>query len=321
MSNTKTREVSFPTSVDSPFDDKFDLPAAIAQVGDLYQAEYPSTFDPRFPLLQMIWDHEDMLRHEREAQQRERIKNADKAPRNRMPGFVKTTTLVLHTEPSQRLFAGRSRSSGKAAIPGLHQLAASFRLLSQSMQRDNPFADLALINACADMEQLLSNIRSQTRNAEKLLEMRRQRGIIHEVVESREPRIISGLTYALPYAFTMCEILVAFDWYCRVVITLQEVGEFDRDRGFGLREKELRDIRSFMQGLANSAAYLQRDPVAALTRADFSAGEENQEAILRVSAAKALFGDMPADVLAGTTQPLHVPRRTGARHEPATAKA
>lgn len=295
----------FPTRPDSPFTDKFDLEAARATVKDLYESSDPDQGDPRFPLLMQVWDHEEEL---------EQIKAVDKLRdhaeaivpyqvASQRPGpLVKPSEMALHTYQAQRLFTGRKRSDGVAGIPGVMTFAKVCYQMWMLTANNNPYADYLLIQVLEEVELIHREIGSEIKKLKVVLDGRKDRGLTHTIAESARPLVIGNISFGSPYGYKACEVLLDFDYYVRVVTTLEEVGQIKTDDSRARKERMQHRIRSFIAKVVRQGDILRTEKLLPLSRADF-AEDGSADGKIRVALAAKVMGELPDAVIRGDVRP------------------
>lgn len=300
-----TQAKGFPTKADSPFPDKFDLEAAMEAVGELYGAEDPDQSDPRFPLLMQIWDHEQEL---------EQIRAVDNLRghaepiipfqiASQRPGrLVKPTEMALHTFQAQRLFTGRKRTAETKGIPGVMTFAKVCFQLWLMTGNNNPYADMLLIHVTEEMDRIHKEIAEEIKKLKSILDERKQRGLAHEIATSAKPLIIGDISFGSPYGYKACDLLVDFDYFVRVVSTLEEVGQIKTDDSKLRKESMQHRLRGFIYKVVRQADILRNEKLLPLTRADF-ADDASDEGKIRVALVAKTLGELPQDICLGEKRP------------------
>ena len=300
--------IKFPIANDSPFADKFDLTVAKEMVKDLYAADEPDSLDPRYPLLMLVWDHEVELKKLR-AERKLRNNAEDIVPfsiaASRPGRLTQESRMVLHTAIAQRLFTGRKHVPGEQhGIPGVLRFANACYWLWHMTGDDNPYADWGLIQVGQSIREMEAELKEHTGSLRQLLEERARRGLRHSVAESETPLAIDEVNFGSPYVYIGCDLLLEFDFWVRMVQTLEAVGQISTQQ----RQKMLYDIQRKMRSLTQLPVKLydnlRRKALAGLTRDDFKP-EASEEARQRVALAKELLGEIPEDILSGKQRPDH----------------
>lgn len=302
---TEATQTGFPTRPDSPFPDKFDLEAARETVKDLYESSDPDQSDPRFALLMQVWDHEEEL---------EQIKAVDKLRdhaeaivpyqiASQRPGrLVKPSEMALHTYQAQRLFTGRKRSEGVAGIPGVMTFAKVCYQMWMLTANNNPYADYLLIQVLQEMDLIHKEIEAEIKKLKIVLEERKSRGLAHTIAESARPLVIGNISFGSPYGYKACDLLLDFDYYVRVVTTLEEVGQIKTDDSRGRKERMQHRIRSFIAKVVRQGDILRTEKLLPLSRADF-AQDGSGDGKIRVALAAKVLGELPEGVIRGDVRP------------------
>lgn len=297
--------VGFPTSAESPFRDKFDLDAARAMVRDLYDAQDPDQSDPRFPLLMQVWDHEGEL-EQIQAVDRLRGQAELVVPFNlaaQRPGrLVKPSEMALHTLQAQRLFSGRKRSDDKPGIPGMMTFAKVSYQMWLLTANDNPYADYLLIQVLEELEIIRKEIEDEIAGLRLILDERKRRGLAHTIAESARPLVIGNISFGSPYGYKALDLLLDFDYYVRVVTTLEEVGQIKTDDARGRKEWMQHRIRSFITRIVRVGDILRTEKLLSLSRSDFREDAE-ADAKIRAALVRKVMGEVPDAILRGDRRP------------------
>jgi integrating conjugative element protein (TIGR03761 family) len=311
----------FPTSPESPFEDQFDLEEGRRLAGDLYNAENPDPADPAFPLLMRIWEAEEALEHAKH------LNNLRGGAENNVPFNIasqrpgrlgKATEMALHTFQSQRLFTGRKRADGVKGIPGFMTFASACFRVWLLTANNNPFADYLLIRITDEMIQIRSEIEKQVKKFKTVLDERSKKGLSHSIAESDKPLVIGGISFGSPYGYQACELLTDFDYFVRVISTLEDVGQIKTDESRVQKEAMQHRLRGFIYQNVRMADILTSEKLSQLSRDDFSL-EATDEGKIRAALASKLIGELPQEILSGKRRPDHYkPMRTAstAKHAP-----
>jgi integrating conjugative element protein (TIGR03761 family) len=295
----------FPTRPDSPFPDKFDLEAAKEAVKDLYESPDPDQSDPRFALLLQVWDHEEELK-QMDAVDRLRDQAEPIVPfaiASQRPGrLVKPTEMALHTYQAQRLFTGRKRSEDKPGIPGMMTFAKVCYQMWLLTGNDNPYADYILIQVLQEMDGIRKEIQDEIDKLRLVLNERKERGMAHSIAASARPLVIGSLSFGSPYGYKALDLLLDFDYYVRVVTTLEEVGQIKTDEARGRKERMQHRIRSFISRIVRLGDIIRADKLLPLSRADFGPNASDDGKI-RVALTAKVFGEVPEAILRGDKRP------------------
>lgn len=303
----KRSEGAFPTNPESPFEDKFDLEEARRLVGDLYQADNPDPADPRYSLLIRIWDAEEALEHSKSLNTL-RGGAENNVPFNvasQRPGRLgKETEMALHTFQSQRLFTGRRRTDSVKGIPGFMTFASACFRVWLLTANNNPFADFLLIRISDEMSQIRSEIEKQIKKFKAVLDERAKKGLSHSIAESDKPLVIGGISFGSPYGYQACELLTDFDYFVRVISTLEDVGQIKTDECRVQKEAMQHRLRGFIYQNVRMADIITNEKLSQMTRDDFSP-DATDEGKIRAALASKLIGELPQEVLTGKRRPDH----------------
>lgn len=227
-------------------------------------------------------------------------------------GNVSEGSMRLHTREALRVFSGRTANAKARAapLPGGRHYAAALKSIWYLSGTDNPYADWMLIRAYDGLATLRARMAELTVAREAMLAELRRKGLLFEVLASASP-VTVALGFRSPYGFAIAEAILEFDYYVRLVQTLVQ-----KDRLSDL--EGVTDIRALSQSLfalfhkaLRWERLLLREELKSLSRADFrpDAGADAQR---RVTAASALLGKLPRNILLGSEQPRHSRRRGAA---------
>ena len=207
-------------------------------------------------------------------------------------------TLVLMSRQGQRLVHGRSMEVAKhddrSPIIGLLKFAAMVRVIWLSAAYSDPYADWWLIR----IDQALRDSRSKLDEEVQGLQGRLDQvpaEINMESVASADPMRLP-LKFSCPYAFIAAYLLGDYDHFVQRTLSARHIGALSRDeseRNIALCGRHIR--RAFISASGYRYLGLTRDDVRQNT--------------VRGQAAKARMGIMPADVLAGVQEAVHMPLR------------
>jgi integrating conjugative element protein (TIGR03761 family) len=176
---------------------------------------------------------------------------------------------------------------------------------------DNPYADCILIRVYDGLATLRARVAELTAAREATLAQLRRKGLMFEVLESARP-VTVALGFRSPYGFAIAEAILEFDYYVRLVQTLVQKDRLSDVDGV----TEIRSLSHSLFGLFYKATrwerLLLRGELQHLSRGDFKP-DASAEAQQRVTAAAALFGKLPRNILLGSEQPRHSRRRVSVR--------
>jgi len=264
--------------------------------------------DPRYARLLRFWDAEESAR-DRAVINKDLRQNANPevpgSAASQKPGRLrKNVRIVVHTRAAQRLFLGRMKTESAPAITGVFRFANACYWLWVWSNKGNPYADLMLIDLERRMRQLSADLRQHSERFRGVLDQQREQGFMVDVVESEQPVQTDQLNFGSAYGYTAASLIVAFDWYARMALTLETVDMIDSRRRHALVYEMEHKMRSILEAGATAHAILNRELLQPLTRADFG-NDADDAAKARVEMAGELLGPMPADILGGSLLPSH----------------
>lgn len=219
-------------------------------------------------------------------------------------------TMTLHTTNAFRLFSGRARTGteqGGHFIVGGARAGAAIKMIWYLSEKDNPYADFALISIENEIRAFSKLIHAASDEIEARFAVLAKRGLDYKVVQAPEPQTVE-LTFKSPYGFMIAEAIVSVDYFVRLVRTLVRHDVISKHEATKLIFDKTRALRGHFELAARYQRFLSQDNVMALSRADFSA-DADAAAKTRVAIVRAEFGVVPANVFSGAVTPRHSKRR------------
>jgi integrating conjugative element protein (TIGR03761 family) len=217
--------------------------------------------------------------------------------------------MTLHTKEGYRLFMGRARDpqGSYAAIVGGKRIASALKSLWMLTGVDNPYADWALARHEQGLSQMTERLEGEISGGTATLDAMKRKGLSYALLVSSVPKQLS-LGFRSPYGYAIAELVVTYDYFIRVMKTLERKNLRSDDEVRKTIRETTRFIRRHFNETARFERWLLRPELKDLCRADFlpSAGPEGAK---RAQAATAIFGAVPADVFAGQIAPRHSRRR------------
>ena len=217
-------------------------------------------------------------------------------------------TMTLHTKEGFHLFSGRHLTAeGRAIhIAGGQRFAAVLRSIWYLSANDNPYADWLLITVHDRLAKLRWEIECMTAEKQRSIEDLKTRGLSISVMRSKKPKTVE-LGFRSPYGYATASVIVVFDYYVCMVKTLVRKDRLSDAEGWLAIRKAERQIRALFLEPIRWERFLIRDEMLPLGRADFLpfADEMGQK---RVTAAVALFGEVPRAIFSGAVRPRHAKR-------------
>ena len=307
---------AFATADNSPFPDRYDLEGERRILGSLLNDDDPDPSHPLFGRLQLYYEREDEFKrmkqaHEARAGADPLVGNSEARQIKTLPSLVAESqdVMSLHTLEALRLFMGKAVEPGKPGTPiaGGKRVAAGLRSLWSLSSNDNPYADWALVETKSRIEEVRAYIKSEQAQLLLKLDEMKAKGLSYSVLQSREPAQVQ-LGFASPYGYMVALLIVEVDYFTRVLKSAQRRDLVSGRQGHALLQAVKHKCRSVFERVLYWQKYLMKDELVALSRVDFVEGAE-VSAQQRVSAVKAIFGEVPKAVFMGEEAPRHTKRR------------
>lgn len=308
-------QVGFLTEPHSPFADGYSVTAEREVLADLLESDNPDESDPRYPRLLLLEERE---RHLRQAEATHKLRmgaesvvTMQEALSMRQLGSLvdeDVDLMTLHTKEGYRLFMGRARDpqGSFAAIVGGKRIASALKSLWMLTGVDNPYADWALARHEQNLALMSDRLDRETKAGMTALEAMKRKGLSYALLISSVPKQLS-LGFKSPYGYAIAELVVTYDYFIRVMKTLERKNLRSDDQVRQAIREMTRFIRRHFNETARFERWLLRPELKDLSRADFLPGAAS-EATKRVEAATAIFGPVPGDVFAGRIAPRHTRR-------------
>jgi integrating conjugative element protein (TIGR03761 family) len=217
--------------------------------------------------------------------------------------------MELHTKEAYRMFMGRGRDpvNDLAPITGGKRIAAALRALWLLTANDNPFADWGLLRHEHAMSEVHKRLKQETVVAANLLADQKRRGLTYSVLRSSQTKTLN-LGYRSPYGYAISNLIVDFDYFVRLQLTLARKNLRADDKVRRTIHQLTRFVRRCWIETARFERWLKPDEVRALSRADFMPGAA-PEGAKRVEFVTSVFGAIPSEVYNCVRQPSHSRRR------------
>jgi integrating conjugative element protein (TIGR03761 family) len=305
----------FPTSLKSPFPDKYDIDAERQALVDLLAADDPDPSDPRYQRYVELERRESLLKSMTST-----FRATDGAQAEvphfeavRLKSLGKLTddaedSMTLHTRDASRLFIGRAKAPGEQGYgqSGGKKVGAALRAIWYLSGNDNPYADFALLDAHGQIETTLAGLESEIEAMERRLEKLQARGLTFSIVRA-DPPVSVELGFRSPYGYSVVRLISSFDYYVRLVKTLVRKDLLSDKEGYQEIFTRTRACRKIFERVVWFQRYLMREELRPLSRGDWlpDASEEGKK---RVRAAVEIFGELPRTVFNGDIQPRHTRR-------------
>ena len=218
-------------------------------------------------------------------------------------------TMTLHTKDALRLFSGRRGDSAAsiASIAGGRRFAAVLKSIWHLSANDNPYADWILIRTYRNLLGIREHLGNVTADREQSIELLKRKGLALSVMSSRYPVSVT-LGFRSPYGYATAEAIVEFDYYVRLTKTLVHKDRLSDTEGRAAIGEVQRRLRALFLEPIRWERHLLREELRPLSRRDFLPGAD-EAAGKRVTAAVALFGELPRGVFTGAEVPRHTQRR------------
>jgi integrating conjugative element protein (TIGR03761 family) len=231
-------------------------------------------------------------------------------------GSKETDSMTLHTKEGLRLFMGRAKDPEKKleAIHGGTRIGSAAKVMWMLTGMDNPYADWALLRLESSLDTITTTLQKETEAGLSLLRSKREQGLNYGVMESEVPKTLE-LGFKSPYGFAVAEVIVAYDYYIRVIKSLVYRNLRADDDGRAVIRGITRTIRGRFSEFARFERSLTRPECSGLCRADYvlvqtdKASEQAKAAAARIAAVTEIFGPVPGEVFSGAIAPKHSKRR------------
>ncbi len=191
------------------------------------------------------------------------------------------------------MIRGRNGTAEKPAIIGLVGFADRLRVIWQAARNDDPYADWWLIQVHEGLERVRDLVRTEQAALDTQFEQLTALEVI--VAESMKPYRIA-LQFANPYAYRGAQLIAEYDRFVRTLLSARHVGLLTGAVMEGLLNTCARKIRGAF-AIPQGYHFLNVD------RASLNQGTAN------ASRARQLMGEVPQDVLDGSSQAPLVPRK------------
>ena len=319
--SSKVNVPYFLKSEQSQFADGYDIKGEAGVLVHLIESDDPDATDPLFPRLMEYYERQKQLdqravEHLVRAGAESVITDREAIGVKQLGGYESSeqNTVTLHTKEAYRLFTGRAPQPVATAnsarfvppIMGARRAGSMLRSLWLLSATDNPYADWALIDVHNRIVEQTEKLRQQTVAMELVVAKLKQRGIIVSVIQARDAQQVP-LGFASPYAFLLVEMLAEFDYFVRVVKTMESISKLGGEESRKIIGVEVTAQRAMFELIQRYERTLNREKLTALTRADWLPAATD-EAIKRVQAIIALFGVIPREVFNGEVTPRHTRR-------------
>lgn len=310
---------TFAIEPESPFPDGYSIAGEREALGELLEADDAES-DPRWPRVLELERREALLTARRDDFQHRRgadklVTDDDVAKFKRLGNLVDDDetpdVLTVHTLQAWRLFAGKTRDpEGKTQpIPGGKRQGWCLRKLWYLTERDNPFAEWALLLHERMHAETLKTLKEQVAQAKQAMDALRERGFKINLQRSSSPEDLV-LGFRSPYSYAVGELLMEFDLFVRYVSTLERKDQLSGDDARQRIRAMSRRIRGNWIRIIRFTEVLTRPELEALGRGDFLPSAD-ELAGKRIDAAVQLLGAVPVQILVGALVPRHT-RRKGA---------
>lgn len=218
-------------------------------------------------------------------------------------------TMELHTREAMMLFVGRDSSEERRfGVPGARHAAGALRQLFVLTARDNPYADLVLLEVDNRAKLIRDKIAEHRSRHFNRLEALRRMGLNYSLVRAQVPQSVT-LGYYSPYGYTMSTLVVMYDECVRVLKSAERRDLISRAELHDALYDMKHSIRSLFDVVLKGQRTLCNDNMRPLSRADFAPCVADPKAAKRVEAAQKILGQLPEEVYAGRVSPRHSMRR------------
>lgn len=306
-----------PVSTKSPFQDGYDIDAERLALADLIESDNPDSADPRWGRYLELQEREALLRQQSSAYKLRDgadvlVSDMESSGTKKLAAMEpeEVEYMTIHTKEGYRLFTGRARDPERKLqrIIGGRRAAAAFKALWYLSGNDNPYADWALIDLTEQMNKVSSLIEFKSKTELNSLQMLKRRGLEYSVLRATDPQKVA-LGFRSPYGFMVAELLVSFDYFVRLIKTMVRRDKLTDAQGSDAIREVVRKGRNVFTNVVRMEALLMSQSMAQISRRDWLPGADGASRE-RVTAAIALLGPVPRDVMTGKVQPRHGRRRS-----------
>lgn len=296
------------------FDDNYNIDRERRDLRDMLDGNADPS-DPRYPrYLELMRREEELLARSARAAHRSRaqeiVPDDEAAAIRAMPALAspKEDAMLLHTRDAYRLFVGRAAdpAHGVPPIHGARYCAFALRNLWTLSNQNNPYADWALINIDAELEQVRTLLKKHIDAHTAALDKLRTTGLELSVLESSRPQR-TALKFSSPYAYAIIRLLLEFDYLARLVRTLARRDILSDSAADDAIRVVRRPLRNVFATIIRFAAVLDHPSVKQHNRADYQAGADDS-AKKRIELLTNIYGELPAAIFDGDIRPRHSKR-------------
>ena len=219
--------------------------------------------------------------------------SVDRSARNQeRPGVLRGgATLTLQTRQAQRLVKGRGYTAEKPAIIGLIGFANLLRSIWHGARADDPYADWWMLKVHEALE-LAEQELAATEQA--IATQFQAMGAIEVAAPTSSKPARIALNFSNPYAFRAARLVGLYDGLVRTVLSAQHVGLLSRDEAERALHLGGRLVRRALQ---SAVGYR----FVGVTRLDVEQGTA------KAQQAGDVMGELPEDILAGTSRAPYAP--------------
>lgn len=314
--------IPFLTDAGSPFPDGYSIEKETEALAYMEQLSDDAMFrDPNYPRFEMLHDRREQLQRMRS--EFKGHNGADRAvpyrdtQRLRELGRLITSddagdVMLLHTRQAFRLFVGRRADPERklSAIPSAMRIGTVLKVLHDLSQFDNPYADWALLRAAEHIERVRLMIVKQTSECRGQLQKLEEKGMRISILRSAKAQEFQ-LQFRSPYGYMLCELLVDFDQFVRLVLTMSAKGQLSDTEVRPKLSPIIGALRSFFGEMVRYERVLASEHMRALSRRDYLP-DADETARKRVDAATGIFGLVPEEIFTAAIVPPHTKRRANA---------
>lgn len=214
-----------------------------------------------------------------------------------------TDTMDLHTKEAYRMFIGRSADPELKIPPiiGGVRMGGVLKNLWYLTGKDNPFADWALVKYEQLMNDVKQRLESEIDSANASIQEMAKNGINLSILISSDIKKVE-LGFRSPYGFATATFIQRFDYYVRLMKTLNRKSLLTDDQVRDAIHEMCRLIRRVWEGTNKFDKWLSRDELKELARADYVEGA-SEDAAKRVQFASMMFGSIPVPIFTCAIQP------------------
>ena len=219
-----------------------------------------------------------------------------------------TDYMFVHTKEAYRLLKGREINANEVTdgaryfVPGGFHCSSQLRKMWLKSIAGNPYADWALVVLEQKIDLIQKNIANETNKLLKALDDQRNKGLFISVLRSSKPLKVE-LGFNSPYGFLVMQVMTDFDYFVRLVKSLQQRNLISYDEARLLMKKIATVIRAIFDISGRYDKTLSKEVFSSITREDFFSSKASKKKALKEI--ENIWPGMPVEILEGAMLPRH----------------